>query len=415
MPYYLFQKKWFIAFSLVFLIFLQLIYGFIFPTSGRADTWQPISAYLPKFHGDTSDGFILGKVYPLVSKDYRLNSDSGDYLELAKNFNSEMFRGHIYINRPLYPFLISLASLPLRPFINISYGIIFALAILINFIAISLAVFLFFKLIREIFSLKVAWLSSVLLIFSPFTHSLLNQPIVEMLTALMVAVSCYCLYDYVKKPTPFKLAAYSLIIGVFLLGKMFYAVTFFFLLLAVYSRRFKEGAVFFALHLVPFILWYLWVTQVWHISYYVNEVQNWQMGVWLFDFFRGSWPSTAKILLSLIPNFMEALIYGFMLVPVILSLIGFRYMPMKSKNMLYFGSLFSVFSLGFIMNLYLYRHAFLLFPIIYPTAVLGVEKIAGSLKKYHRWLSPVFYAAMIGLMIFVSQIDIQRIFNYLKS
>ena len=153
---------------LVSLLFFQLIFSFLFPSCGSSDSWQPISAYLPKFSAESSDGFLLSKVYPLISSEYRLNSDIGHYLELGRNFSPQYFEGNPFLERPLYPFLIFLSSLPVRLFAAPSYGIIFGLAILVNFILISLAVVLFFWLLKTIFSLKTAWLSSILLIFSPF-------------------------------------------------------------------------------------------------------------------------------------------------------------------------------------------------------------------------------------------------------
>src|SRR3989344_2499783 len=135
----------FTAIALVFLLFLQLVYGFLFPSAGFSDNWQPISAYLPKFQTESSDNLILTKIYPLISSGYRLNSDSGHYLELARNFSLEYFKGSPFLERPLYSFLIFLSSLPVRFIASPSYGIIFGLAILVNFILISFGVLLFFS------------------------------------------------------------------------------------------------------------------------------------------------------------------------------------------------------------------------------------------------------------------------------
>ena len=410
----LFSKKWFIVFVLISLLFFQLIYSFLFPPYGLNDNWQPVSTYLPKFTVESTDNFILGKIYPFVSPEYRLNSDVGNYLELAQNFNSRYFEHHVFLNRPLYPFLIFLSSLPLRLFTEPSYGLIFALAIFVNFILISLAVLLFFYFLRKLFSSKVAWLSSILLIFSPFVHSYLIQPLAEMFMALAVVLSAYLLYNYIRKPSFPKLIVFSLIIGTLMLGKMFFAISFFILILSLYFRRYKEGFTFLIIHLVPFLLWYLWITQVWQISYFSLEIQRQNMGVWLFSIFQWPWYEITRVFFTAIPNFITALIYSFILIPIIFSVIGLKLLPFKSKNIIYFSSLFSVLALSFLTTIYLYRHAFLLFPIIYPTCILGIERVAGFLKRYQSWYSCLFYVIIISLIIFVSNINIHEIFHYLE-
>ncbi|MFH1841360.1 MAG: hypothetical protein ABH800_01195 [Candidatus Nealsonbacteria bacterium] len=409
------MKSKVIVFSLIFFLFCQLVYCFLFPTAGFTDNWLPVSSYLPKFEVGSNDNFILNKIYPLIPSEYRLNSDVGGYLELARNFSSEYFKGDPYLNRPLYPFLLLLLSFPIFLFTSPSYGIIFALAIFLNFAFIVGAVLLFYWLLKKLFSFKVAYLSSLLLIFSPFIRSSLIQPMPEMLVAFTVVLSAFFIYHYAKNPTTSKLIIFSLIIGILLLGKMFYAISFFVVLLAIYFRRYKEGIIFFFIHLAPFFLWYLFVTQVWKISYFINEVQAWDMGVWMLNIFHWPWYKTAQIVLNSVPDFVEALIYSFLLIPIIFSVIGWSKLPFKSKRVFYFGSLFSVFLLCFVINLYLYRHVFLLFPIIYPTCILGIDRIANFLKRYKAWYSTAFCATMIILMIVISNIDIYQIFNYLKS
>lgn len=410
----IFSKRWFLFFVLFCFLFFQLVYSFLYPATGFSDTWQPITSYLPKFAAQTSDNFLLEKIYPLVSSEYRLNSDVGGYLELAQNFNRQYFTGHVFLNRPLYPFLIRLTSLPLRFFAGSSYGIIFASAILLNFILLSAGVLLLFSLLEKFFSLKVAFLSAVLLIFSPYVHSSLIQPLAEMLTLFWVILSLYLVYNYVKNPSPLKLIVFSLITGTFVLGKMFFAISIFILLLAIYFKRFKEGIAFLIIHLIPIGLWYLWVTQVWNIPYYICEVQHWQMGVWLLNIFHWPWYETARVLLSTIPNFVRALIYGFLLIPVIFSVLGYKLLPFKSKNIFYFAPFLSLFTLCFIMNLYLSHHAFLLFPIIYPTAVLGIDRASNFLKRYKFWYFSLFYVIIIGLIIILSNLNFYKIFDYLQ-
>lgn len=408
----LFQNQRFIVIVLISFLLLQLIFSFLFPSNGQTAAWQPISQYLPKFTVENSDNFILNKIYPLISPQYRLNSDIGHNLELGRHFSPEYFKGDLFLQRPLYPFLIFSASLLIKPFIPTSYGVIFGLSILINFILISAAVILFFSLLKKLFSLKVAWLSSILLIFSPYVHSYINQPLAEMLMAFAVVLSVYLLYNYIKKPSTSKLVIFSLIIGMLMLGKMFFAISIFILLLAVCFRRYKEAIVFSLIQLIPLLLWYLWVTQVWHIPYFVNEVQNWHYGVWIIEMLSWPWQTTYRVLLNVLPDFITALIFSFLLIPVVFSLLGFKKLPFKSKNIIYFGSIFSVFLLGFLMNSYFLRHVFLLFPIIYPTAILGMERTADFFKKYNHFSAPIFYAITIIFIIIISNINIYQVFNY---
>ena len=405
----------FVIFVLTSLLFFQLIYSFLFPAYGFDDNWLSPTTYLPKFTVEPTDNFLLEKIYPLISPEYRLNSDVGKYLELAQNFNSQYFEGHIYLDRPLYPFLIFLLSLPFHFFGTPSYGIIFGLAILLNFILITLAVLLFFSLLQKLFSLRVAFLSSILLIFSPYVHASLIQPMAEMLMVFAAILSPYLLYDYIKKPSVLKFSVFSLIVGVFMLGKMFFAIPIFILVLAICFRHYREGVAFLIIHLIPLGLWYLWVTQVWRLPYYFNEVQNYQMGVWFFGVFHQPWHETVQILLAALPNFIRAIVYGFLLIPILFSIIGFQALPLKSKNIFYFGAFFSVFALFFAMNGYLAHHAFLLFPVVYPTAILGMDRVAANLKRYKSWYSPAFYAIIISLIIIISNINIYQVFDYLNN
>ncbi|MBI2625259.1 MAG: glycosyltransferase family 39 protein [Candidatus Nealsonbacteria bacterium] len=409
----LIQNNRFLTLVLISLLFFQLIYSFLFPAAGFNDNWLPVADYLPKFRVESSDSFLLEKVYPLIPRGYRLNSDVGHYLELAKDFTPEYFKNHVLLSRPLYSFLVFSVSLPGRFFVAPSYGIIFGLAILVNFILMTFAVLLFFGLLKKIFSLKTAFLSSVLLIFSPFSHASILQPRAEILTVFSVVASAYLLYNYAKKPSTFKLAVFSLVIGVFMLAKMFFALPLFIILLAVYLRRYKEGFAFFVIHLIPFFLWYLFVTQVWRIPFYIHEIQYYGEEMWIFKIFQLPWQQTYKLLLESLPNFIKGLIYSFLLIPVIFSVIGLRRLRVSLGNILYLGPIFSVFLLSLFTNTYYPRIIFLLFPIIYPTCVLGIDRAANFFKNYQSWLYPIFYVAAVGFIIVISNINIYQIFYYL--
>lgn len=406
-------KNIFFIIILISFSFFQLVYSFLFPSVGFTDSWQPIQTYLPKFKVESQDKTILNQFLPLISSEYRLNSDVSHYLENAKDFNSKFFKNSPILSRPLYSFLIWLASLPVRFFTASSYGIIFGLAILVNFILLVLTVSLLFLFLKNLFSLRTAFLSSTLLIFSPFVHTAIAQPRADLLIAFAAAASSYLLYHYLKKPSALKLIIFSLIVGTLMLGKMFYAIPFFIFLSALYFKRYKEGIIFLAIQAVPVLVWYLWVTRIWAIPYYVHEVNFYQGGIWILHIFQQPWYETYKILLQAFPNFIETLVYAFLLSPLVFSLAGFRKLPFRSGNIFYFGSIFSVFIFSLLANVYYPRLTFLLFPIIYPTAILGMDKVADCLKKYKAWYAPLFYIVTIGVTVIISNINIYHIFDYL--
>jgi hypothetical protein len=407
------QKSWFFPAILVVLLFFQLLYSFLFPAVGLNDNWLPVDTYLPKFEVENSDNFILKKVYPLISENYRVNSDVGHYLEVGKNFSPQYFEGHVLLSRPLYPFLIYLVSLPIRLFIDPSYGIIFGVAIMVNFSLIICATLLFFSLLKKVFSLKIAFLSSLLLIFSPMVHSALIQPRAELLTIFSVVVTGYLLYNYINSPSNFKLVIYSLLVGVFMLGKMFFALPLFIGMLAIYFKRYRESFDFFVAQSVPFGLWFLLVTQIWQIPFYVHEAHYYSGGIWIFNIFNWPWHQTYKIFLESLPNFFESLIFSFLLIPVAFSVVGFYKWRHPQKNIFYLGSIASVFIFSLATNIYYTRTTFLLFLVIYPTCILGIEYVAIFLKKYNLIFYPVFYIAILSAIIAISSANVFYLVSYI--
>lgn len=409
------QKKNAIPFILIFFLLLQLIYSFQFPAVGFSDNWLPISDYLPKFSAEAQDFSLLKKFSPLISPEYRLNSDVGRYLELARNFNADYLeskKGVTYLNRPLYSLLIICVSLIFAPFTGISYGIIFGSSILLNFFLAAAAVFLFFKILYKYFSGKVAFLSLVLLIFSPFFHVWLIQPSPHILSVFTVVSTLYFLDKYIAAPSFSKLILFSLIIGALMLGKMVFSVSVFILFLAIYFKRFKEGAIFFFIHLIPVAFWYFWVTQIWQIYFYSAEVEYYHYGTWFLNVVNWPWHEIYRLFLSIIPRFIETTIYSFLLIPVLFAVIGYSKVAIQYKNIIFFGFIFSVFSLCFATNYYFYRFAFLLFPVIYPLAILGIERIGSRFEKYNPLYSLIFHLIAIALIVIISSINVFKVFYY---
>ncbi len=408
-----FTRRPILALFFLLLLFFQLIYSFAVPSVGDNGNWLPITDYLPKFSAEGHDNFLLKTFYPLISSKYRLNSDVGEYLIVARDFSREYLEGHQYLNRPLYSFLVLLSSRLVSPFISISYGVFFGLAIIINFIFVYGAVLLFFVLLKKIFSFKIAFLSSILLIFSPYVHTHLTQPGAEMLTTFGLTLSLYLLYQYVRKPTLVKLTGFSLLAGVFMLGKMFFATPLFILIAAVCYKRFREGIIFATYYSIPVILWYIWVTRIWDIPYYVNEIQQWRMGIWIFGILAMPVQQAIKILVDALPSFISAVFHSFIFIPVVFAIIGVEKLSDQNKKRIIYALIFSVFAFTFLINLHLYRHTFLLFPAVYPAAILGIEWASGRLAGRNNVLKPVFEIATVALIIFISSINIYKFYYYI--
>jgi len=407
----LFQKRKLVFLFLFLLLSVQLIYSFAFPSANSNSYWRTMEE-LNFFKGHSFDSFdnsILSKIYPLIAN-YRLNLDGGGQILLAHDFPQHYFRGHVvFLNRPLYAFLIFLISQPLHLISN-SYSLTFVAGILLNFILFLAAAFIFYLLLQKLISSRAAFLSSFLLILSPFAHIWLVQPETNVFGAFTVILSLYLFYNYITNPSFKKIIIFSLIIGILMLGKMLFAISFFILLSALYFKRYKEGILFLIIHLIPLVLWYLWVTRVWGMSYFSAEITDFNMGIWLINIFHWPWYQTAKIFLNALPLFILSVIYGFLLVPVIFALVGFKEFLLKNKTFFSLNLTFSFFLLFFLMNFYSPRQGFLLFPIIYPLAVLGIDKSADSFKKY---INPkVFYLVVYIFLIVISSINVFKIFPY---
>jgi len=64
------------------------------------------------------------------------------------------------------------------------------------------------------------------------------------------------------------------------------------------------------------------------------------------------------------------------------------------------------------MNYYFPRYGFWLYPVIYPLAVLGIERVAEFFKKYKNWHAQAFYIAAYLSIIALSSSDFYRFIYY---
>ncbi|MDO8601087.1 MAG: glycosyltransferase family 39 protein [bacterium] len=410
------NSKKIVFFTFFSLLLFQLAFSFLYPTHGEGKGWLSLTELVShqKSPLNGSEASLINKFSPILGG-YQVNADGGQYVLLANKFPEYYWQGsNIFLPRPLYSFLISAVAFLPRLFSD-SLAIVFASAIFLNFILAFGSVLLFYILFKRLISPRVAFLASLLLIFSPFFHVWLVQPLPEMLGIFMVAASLYFLASYIQSPSHLKLAVFSLIVGLFMLGKMLFAIPFFILALAVYFKRYKEGILFLIIHLIPLGLWYLTVTMVFKIGYRVTEVADFSVGSWLLNIFRWPWQQTAGIFLNILPQFISSVVYGFLLLPLVFAFLGFKNFILKNKNFICFSFIFSFLALFFIMNFYTPRHAFLLFPVIYPLAVLGIDRVADYLKRYKAWYAKAFLVAVFIFLIIISNINIFKIFPYDSS
>lgn len=429
----LFKNKKILLLALLFLLSFELLYSFLYPTHGTNSINNKAWLSLPELIShrksplDASEGLLITKAHGILTK-YYVNADGGQYILLANNFPKYYLESQpVILGRPLYSFLIAVVAFLPRLFFD-SYATIFASAIFLNFILGFSSVVLFYYLCKKLINSRVALLSSLLLIFSPGFHLWLVQPMPEMLTIFMVIATLIFLYNYIKNPSRLKLIIFSLIVGTFMLGKMLFALSIFILISAFYFRRHKEGIIFLIIHLIPLFLWYLFVTKALKLPYFVNEVADYDVGIWLFNIFRWPWYKTFGIFLSVLPRFINIVIYGFLLLPVIFAIPGFKKITLKNGRFFCLSFILSFLILIFVINLYSPRYGFWIYPVIYPLAVLGIDRIADFLKRYKNlaeggnldsrfariknWYADIFYFAAYFSIIAISSADFYRFISY---
>lgn len=397
----------------IFFIGLQALFSFLSPSYNDTPYWKAIDQLDsdPRYSFNASDNTFIRKVYPLVA-DYRMNLDDAGYLLIAHDFPLHYFKGnYTLLTRPLYPILVNWLSKPLHLISN-SYSMTFIAGLLTNFILFFFTAYLFYLLVKKFISSRVAFLSSLLLIFSPFAHVWLVQPETNIFALFAIIFSLYLLDNYLAAPSFKKMIIFSLAVGFLLLGKKLFAVSIFILFLSLFFRRYKEGIIFLVLHLLPLAFWSFWITKVWNLPLYVDEVSGWDYGVWILNIFNWPWHQTFQIFLNSVPNFISMIIYGFILFPVIFALIGYKRLSLGKKNIFLFSFVLSFFILLFAMQIYMPRFAFWLFPVVLPLAVLGIDETADFIKKYKKNYVWVFYLSVYSLMIFISSLNVHKFVNY---
>ncbi|MFH1671323.1 MAG: glycosyltransferase family 39 protein [Candidatus Portnoybacteria bacterium] len=409
----LFRTKKVLFLVLFSFLAIELAYSFLYATHDTGKGWLTLPDLISHQQSplNASEESLIIKANRILTR-YQINADGGLYILLANNFPDYYLESRpLILERPLYSLLIAgVAFLPRLLFD--SHTTVFASAIFVNFILAFLSVIFFYYLCEKLINSRVAFLSALLLVFSPFFHLWLVQPVPEILTIFIIIATLFFLDNYIKNPSYLKLIILSLVIGVFMLGKMLFALSIFIVILAFYFKRYKEGALFSIIHLIPLGLWYLIVTKGFGMHYHVNMVSEYGTGIWLLDAFRLPWYNVAQIFLNAIPQFLFMVIYGFLLVPVIFAIVGFNKLAVRHRNFLCLSFIFSFLILIFVINIDSPRYGFWIYPIIYPLTVLGIDRCADFLRRYKKWYSGAFYLAALLSLIVVSNVDICSLFSY---
>jgi len=400
---------------LVLAVFFQTFFSFFSPAYDPGNECQHPANYflgsntarMKDVIGVKSDDFNLAKIFFNWFPDYHIICDATSFLFLAKNFPQSYQERNIYIDHPLYNFFAFIILKPLSLFLNSSsYAVIFGVFIVVNVILMIISSILFFLLLLDFISPKNAFISALFLIVSPFTHSLLSQTTSSgIIEIFVVAVSLWLLNNYRKHSSRNRLIAYSLIFGVLLLGKQIFAISFFVLFLAWYFGRIREGLIFLFLQFVPTLLWFLYVKFGLHLPYNMVNVTYYDQGTWFLKSANWQPYQMGRILISALPKFFDSLIYGFLLLPVPLSFYGLYKMDLKNKFLLYFSLMISFFLLFFGMNYFRDTLSFLLFPIIYPTSVIGLDYLRNFLRKYSKVLSDIVYIGLIMSILIIANLN----------
>jgi len=98
--------------------------------------------------------------------------------------------------------------------------------------------------------------------------------------------------------------------------------------------------------------------------------------------------------------------------PVIIAALGFAVMQTKTKWLMAGGIMGSFLLLFFIADLYLARAGFLLFPIVYPAAVVGIDTAAGFLKRRLQLSESIFRFAAYAVILLLSNVNVSRLVYY---
>ena len=396
-------------------VVIQMFLSFVLPTYEPDNSCQHSADYFLNSNTErmqsvfnvASSEFSLTRVFFSLFPNYRAGCDGMSFIFLAKNFPYSYIERNIYIDYPLYNMMADVILKPVQIIKGApGYPVIFAAFIFVNFLLLLATVILFFLLLYDYLSPKVAFLGGLLLVFSPFAHAFASQTTNSGIMEIFVVMGAlWLLYSYAKKPSVRRLVIYSLLFGILLLGKQIIALSLFILFVGLFFKRRKESLAFFVLQFVPTGLWFLFVHFILRLQYYSASMSVYDQGTWFLKAKYWTLQSMGHIALTTLPNYFSTLIYGFLLIPLILSVYGLYKLNLKHKYLLYFGFIVSFLLLFIAMNYYRPSLSFLVFPVIYSTAAVGIFAVTDNLKKYGRYWQYLFFYGSLFLMIVFSNFN----------
>lgn len=402
------KKTWFIA----GLIIIQFLLSFVFPAFEADNSCQHSADYFLNTNAQrmsnvfsVSTGEVgLTKMFFTFFPNYRVICDSMSFLFLAKDWPWSYLQRNIYIDHPLYNFFAFLLIKPAQVLMgSVNYPIIFGAFMAVNYILFFFTALFLYRLTKEIISEKVGFLSAVLFIFSPFTHSMINQPTSSGAMEVFVVMSALALvWSYYKKSSLKKLLVFSLLFGLLMLGKQIAALILFILILSVYFKRTREGLIFVFTQFIPTMLWYLFVRLGLGLSFFMVNVSSYDQGTWFLKAEYWTMAKMGHIILTALPNFFSTAIYGFFLIPVLLAFYGVYKIELKHKYLLVGSFCFSFLALFIAMKYFRPSLTFLIFPIIYPAAAYAIYDISNRLRTINKKYSVLFFYGILLLILLLS-------------
>ncbi|HRY37011.1 MAG TPA: glycosyltransferase family 39 protein [Candidatus Magasanikbacteria bacterium] len=402
------KKTWFIA----GLIIIQFFLSFIFPAFEADNSCQHSADYFLNTNAErmsnifsVSSGEVgLTKMFFTFFPNYRVICDSMSFLFLAKDWPWSYLQRNIYIDHPLYNFFAFLLIKPAQLLLGqVNYPVIFGAFMAVNYVLFFLTALFLYRLFKELLSEKVGFLSTVLFIFSPFSHSMINQPTSSGAMEVFVVMSAlFLLWLYYKKPNSTKLLLFSLLFGFLMLGKQIAALILFILILSIYFKRIKEGLVFVFIQFIPTVLWYLFVRLGLGLPFLMINVSSYDQGTW---FLKSEYWTVAKmghIILTALPNFFGTVVYGFFLIPLVLAVYGLYKIELKHKYLISALFCFSFLALFIGMKYFRPSLTFLIFPLVYPAAAYAIFDITERLKIINKKYSVLFFYGILLLIFLIS-------------
>ncbi|MDP8255172.1 MAG: hypothetical protein P9M14_05440 [Candidatus Alcyoniella australis] len=190
-------------------------------------------------------------------------------------------------NRPLFNGIVHgiqrFIGLSLRPFCQHEKLIFAAIGfIILNLITVNVFAYLGYLVLREFIEDTPATLAVLILLFHRFTISYITTYHTALLEILSPVVIIFLFMKLYKDPRLSRVALYSLIVGVLMLGKQNYSTYIALLGLGLFNRKFFTVFISVVVQFIPLALWILYLKST-GLPYYNHEAAAYGQGVWLYQ------------------------------------------------------------------------------------------------------------------------------------